>query len=136
MEQNVKSTVCSPTCLGSIFRETLRLMSNTVYLTSFFGIATLTSLTVVIIQYREAARVKKILDDYIAGLLQSVKRLTNLANREGTNKIKAEVNSLREKLITLDILNRDLTTEKIEQMEKEEKLTKTEAREYKKLASR
>jgi len=94
------------------------------------------SLTVAVIQYRNAARVKEILDNYTKGLLEDTRRILGAIQKSGNTNLQTELKSLREKLITLDIVNRSLTKEKIEQMEKEEKLSKAEAEEYKKLVSR
>ena len=85
--------------------------------------------------FQNASKVKKILDNYIKGLLEDSKKLTNIAQKQKNTELKTETDSLRQKMVTLDIVNRNLTKDKIEKLEKEEKLNKTEAEEYKKLTS-
>lgn len=106
------------------------------YLTIFFGLATLISLTIAVIQYRSAARVKDILDNYTKGLLEDTRRIVAAGQKSGNTKLQTELKTLREKLITLDIVNRSLTKDKIDRMEREEKMNKAEADEYRKLVSR
>ncbi len=104
------------------------------YFTIFFGAATILSLLFAVAQNRSATRVKKILDDYTKGLLEDVKRISGLVKGEG--KLKTEMNRLREKLITLDIVNRNLTKERIDEMEKSGELKKQDAETYRKLTSK
>jgi len=106
------------------------------YLTIIFGLATLVSMTIAVIQYRSAAKIRDIMDNYTKGLLEDTKRIVTAGQKSGNTKLQTELKTLREKLITLDIVNRSLTKDKIDRMEKEEKLGKAEAEEYRKLVSR
>ncbi len=82
-----------------------------------------------------SSHIKKIINDHIRDLYFDTKEMEKTAKKKKEEELEKMAESVKGEIIRLDIINRNLNREKIDNLKKEKKFTNEECEEYKKLSS-
>jgi len=83
-------------------------------------------------QYKKSTHIKKVVNDHIRGLYYDAKKILEFAKKQDNYLTIAErARAIKSEVIRLDIINRNLTRDKISKLKEQGKLTDEEATEYK-----
>ncbi len=87
-------------------------------------------------QYKRASNIQKIVNDHIRSLYNDSKKILEFAKKKNNYQTIAErARAVKNSIIGLDIINRNLSRKKINQLKDRGSLSPEEAKEYKKFSS-
>ena len=108
----------------------------TLYTGIFFGLVTLAGVVFGIWQNRQTSHIKKAVNDNVKGLFKDATQIIIMAKNEKDHREIAERGrKIRDNIVRLDIINRNLDYKKINKLEDEGFMGQSEAERYKRLCS-
>jgi len=87
-------------------------------------------------QYKRASNIQKIVNDHVRSLYNDSKKILEFAKKQNNYQTIAErARAIKSSIIGLDIINRNLSRKKIDQLKEKGNLSSEETEEYKKFSS-